>query len=267
MDGTATLTPPVDQPAATPKSRRRPTTPKPPKPKCSPPPAAPKRPERARKGYADVMERLDAAAPWVAAQDPFAPPHWSHHADPPGLEPLVEPEPNAQSEPEPAPRKPLTQSEAIQELTRRANAGSQSALDALRKLLDQHPEMLQSVGDLGKFAERAWIDLVAGGNKLVEEATTRRLNELKAQLAGSYPTTLEALVSDLVAINWLAVQEANIAAASAPGNNLPLATYRLRRAESAQRRFASATRSLATLRALLPADQPIAKAKPEGQRR
>lgn len=150
------------------------------------------------------------------------------------------------------PRKPLTQSEAIQKLTARANDGIPSAVDALRKLLDQHPELWHSVGDLGAFAERAWIDLVAGGNKLVEQASTRRLNELKAQLAGSNPTTLETLVSDLVALNWLVVQEANMAAANPPGKNLPLATYRLRRAESAQRRFASATRSLATLRALLP---------------
>lgn len=67
---------------------------------------------------------------------------------------------------------------------------------------------------LGLIAKRARVDLIGGGN---------------AGSAGSRPWTLEPLVSDAVALNWLVVQEANMAAANLPGGNLTLATSRLRR--------------------------------------
>jgi hypothetical protein len=54
-----------------------------------------------------------------------------------------------------------------------------------------------------------------------------------------------------VGVTWLAACKAEADAAQ-PAENLPRAAFRLKQAESAQKRFAGAVRTLATIRALLP---------------
>jgi hypothetical protein len=75
---------------------------------------------------------------------------------------------------------------------------------------------------------------------------------LKADLAGDEPTPIEALLIDHLAACHLAAQHAEIQAASGCGGSLEQANFRLRRAESAQKRLLHATKTLATLRALVP---------------
>lgn len=246
MDGTATLIPPVE-PA---KQRRRPT-PSRPSPAAPSPGSAAQSLHRNGSNGADRRPFTANSASWTgsssAPSDPAAP------------------------EPAPAPKKPPTAAEALKELTRRANDGSESALDALRQLLDRTPELWRTAGDIGSIAERAWISTLSAGDKLMEESIRRRLAELKAQLAGTTATPMEALLIDLIGVTWLAAQDGEISAATS-GGSIQQAAHRLRRAESSQRRFAGAVRTLAVLRSLLPGglrplDQrppPNAKKKPRG---
>jgi hypothetical protein len=78
---------------------------------------------------------------------------------------------------------------------------------------------------------------------------------LKGELAGSQAGPLEKLLIDLLGVSWLATCQAEAAAAQV-GGSLPLAAFRLRRAESAQRRFASAVKMLLLVRTLLPSGGP-----------
>ena len=137
-------------------------------------------------------------------------------------------------------------------LTRKANAGDQQALAALRRFLDEHPEVEEHVGDLARLAEATWVELLVGKDALSGEAVKRQLSQLKDGLAGSRPSAVEKLVVDLVAVNYLAEKQAEIAAA-APGNtSLDQAAFRLKRAESTQRRYLNSLKMLSHLRALMP---------------
>ena len=158
----------------------------------------------------------------------------------------------------------MSQAQAFQEIVRRANAGNDSCLLGLRKLLDENPALWRAAGDVSALAERAWIDLVAGGNKLAEEAIPRRLKALKAELAGPQATPLERLLVDMVGVRWLAAEHAEAAAAEV-GGSLPQATFRLKRAESAQKRFAGSVKTLALIRSLLPRGVPLLPAGPTSE--
>jgi hypothetical protein len=148
----------------------------------------------------------------------------------------------------------------LKALTEKANAGDEQALRGLRNFLDRHPETWQVVGDLSRAAEAAWLKLLAGDNTLARESVTRRLMAMKNKLAGPHPTPTEELLVNLVAVTHLAHHQAELSAASSPGGSLEQAGFRLKRAESTQRRYERALKLLATLRALLPSG--LAPARP-----
>jgi hypothetical protein len=118
-------------------------------------------------------------------------------------------------------------------------------------LLRDHPEVLAKAGDLGRHAEKAWIDLTVGSDSLTRIATTSEIERLKAEWAGPEPSPLEKLLVDHIAIAYLAQRQAEIAATQTKGT-IAQAAFRLKKIESAQRRFLAAMKSLATLRALQP---------------
>jgi len=169
----------------------------------------------------------------------------------PASPPALSPEPPGQPAAAPA-SPPITQAEAILEVARRASNGNERCLAGLRQILDIRPDLWESVGNVSLLAERAWVELIAAGDKLVEEAALRRLRALKARLAGNDPTPLEEMLVDLIGVTYLAAEHGEFAAAAPAGGSIQQATLRYRRAESAQRRFASAVKTLTMVRALLP---------------
>jgi hypothetical protein len=156
-------------------------------------------------------------------------------------------------EPVPAPA-PVSQAEAFEELVRRANQGNEACLQGLREILEQRADIWRQVGDVAALAERAWVELLSAGNKLLEESILRCLKELKADLAGPSPTPLERLLINYLGTTWLASQQGELAAAQM-GGSPELNRLRLRRAESAQKRFTGAVKTLSLVRALVPCDQ------------
>lgn len=139
-------------------------------------------------------------------------------------------------------------------LVTRAKQGDASALPRIRAILDHHPEIWETVGDLARYVEAAWIDLIAGDDALVRESMKRQACEWRAALSGPHATQAEKMLVDLVVNNWLAAQQAEHAQATqtGAGGSLMQASYRLKRAESAQRKFLSAMKMLTTLRAAVP---------------
>jgi hypothetical protein len=145
----------------------------------------------------------------------------------------------------------ITQPEAFQELVRRAGEGSQACLAALRDFLDENEAIWRRAGDVGALAERVWSEVIAGENKLVQEAICRQLRELKASLGGGNPTPIETVLIDVVGVAWLASHHGAIVAAQ-PGGSVQQIGSRLRRAECGQRRLLAALKTLALVRSLLP---------------
>jgi hypothetical protein len=161
----------------------------------------------------------------------------------------------------PSPERTMTQAEAFAEVVRRANEGSEKHLKGLREILDKSPHIWKTAGDISVMAQRAWIELLASGDKLVEEATVRQVKAMKVELTGPDSTPLEKLVIDHVTVAWLALQHGEANAAEM-GGTIGLGLFRLRRAESAAKRFNSAVRTLTLLRTLLPKPTATTEAKP-----
>jgi hypothetical protein len=107
------------------------------------------------------------------------------------------------------------------------------------------------VGDVSRLAERAWVDLLSSNSLLAAESISRYLRQLKAELAGPNPTPTEHMLIDMVGVRFLAAQHAEYTAAQ-QGGSLEQARFRIRRAESAQKRFASSLKMLILVRTLAP---------------
>jgi hypothetical protein len=139
----------------------------------------------------------------------------------------------------------------LKALVARADAGDGRALAGLRRFLDDHPEVWEHIGDLAARAERAWIEVIAGDDHLAVESYQRQVARMKADLNGPHATRTESLLVEQVVSCWLAMKYDEMAAAL-QGGSAEQAGLRLRRAESTQRRYASALKLLVLLRAKLP---------------
>ena len=144
-------------------------------------------------------------------------------------------------------------------LLARAEQGDAGVLAELRAFLDARPEVWRQVGDLARHAEMALLDLAAANNLLLKESITRKLDELKRDLAPSSP--LERLLVERIAVSWLQLHHSDIdaAAALAVNNGVgPRSAHAQRRLGQAHHRYLQAIRQLAVVRKLLrPAISPV----------
>jgi hypothetical protein len=142
-------------------------------------------------------------------------------------------------------------------LVRRAQQGDETALPALRVAL-QHPKLVDMLGgDLAREAERSLIDKATGTNLAFREALQRKLELLRAELAGSSPTPVERLLAERIAACWLHLHHAEIRLAQREHDlTLAQAEYHQRCRDRAHKRYLSALKALAQVRKLaLPAMQ------------
>ena len=96
----------------------------------------------------------------------------------------------------------------LRELSTKANSGDQQALFKLCALLADNRTLVHHFGTLTTYVEGAWLDRVAGGSALMREAVREQLASLKAALAGPEPSTIEQILVDQIAINFVAANQA-----------------------------------------------------------
>jgi hypothetical protein len=160
--------------------------------------------------------------------------------------------PRAKEEPTPDARRAADDHRAtLKALVDKANGGDRAALADLRRFLDGHPEVWQICGDLGRCAERAWLELLAAG-ALGTESVARHVEQLRADLAGPSATPIERLLVDRAVVCYLSLHHAELVSARSGPSPPAQVAIRLKRCESAQRRYLGALRMLALLRATLP---------------
>jgi hypothetical protein len=141
--------------------------------------------------------------------------------------------------------------DAIRALLTRAGGGDQAALSRLRALLDE-TELWRQLGDLAAHAELSWLRHVSGTDLAFGEMLARKLGALKAELGGPAPSPLERLMVDRIAINWLIVGHADLEAAGTKDGDPRRADLALKRQTQAELRYATAIKTLAAIRRLLP---------------
>ena len=137
-------------------------------------------------------------------------------------------------------------------LVEQANGGDPAALEQLRSVLDNHPQIWQQVGDVARHAELLVIRLVAGEDELLMQSLRRKLDDLKAQLGGDSPSPLERLAVERITSCWLQLQHIDALVAKATPGTVE-ATFLLKRQGQADRAYTAAVKALTTIRQLLPA--------------
>lgn len=144
-------------------------------------------------------------------------------------------------------------------LLERAIAGDptcEKLLDGLLGLPDRGAKIIGLFGNLPSNAEQVVIDGLAGENILVREAIRRKMESLRAELAGPEPTPIERLLAERAAYCWLVVWQYEHRLAREDGLTIRQADFHHRRIDAAHRRYLSSLRTLAQVRKLdLPAVQ------------
>jgi hypothetical protein len=140
-------------------------------------------------------------------------------------------------------------------LVEQARIGNSEVLSELRELLDSRPELWQFYGDLGRLAEQAWIGAIVGNKDLFLKENVRcRLAQIRKDLGIAHASPLEKLVIERIALNWMRVHHADMAAAAAMTNSssTKMVQFWQKRLNDAERRYMVSIGSLATMRRLLP---------------
>ena len=139
--------------------------------------------------------------------------------------------------------------EQMRQLLLRAQAGDPAVLPQLRELLDTRPALSQRLGELGGHVEEALLGLAAGKSLLARESVRRRLDELRAELAGPAASAVETLLVNRVVICWAQVHLADLEATQKARAG-PQGAHAERRQSGAQARYLAALKMLTLVRKL-----------------
>jgi len=139
----------------------------------------------------------------------------------------------------------------MRKFLKRAQSGDASTLPALRKLLQDPASVDHFGGNLAEQAELSLIEAAAGKNLMFREALLRKLELMRAELAGPDPTPLERMLVGRVVACWLQVQDADVRYAQGQqGCTFAQGEYHQRRMDRAHKRYLSAIKTLALVRKL-----------------
>lgn len=145
---------------------------------------------------------------------------------------------------------PPSDLDEVNKLLKRAQSGDASTLPALRKALQDQVIVDQCGGQLAWQVEHSLIDAAAGKNLLFKEALGRKLELLRAELAGPSPSPLERLLADRAVTCWLFLHDREMRFVQAKDLTIHQAEYWQRTIDRAQKRYLSALRTLALVRKL-----------------
>jgi hypothetical protein len=139
----------------------------------------------------------------------------------------------------------------VQKLIKRAESGDARTLPVIREML-KDPRWVEKWGNLAKHAERAFVNKAACKDLGVREGLLRKLELLRAELAGPSPTPLEQLLVARVVSCWLQVHDADVRyARDWPNMSLAQAKFYEHRMDRTHKRYLSAIKTLALVRKLV----------------
>jgi len=136
------------------------------------------------------------------------------------------------------------------EIMKRAEEGDRSVLPQVRQMLDEAPDIAEELGNLDRLARAALLNLVAQENLLLQEAMTRRLDRMVAEIAGPDSSPLEGLLAEQIALCWQQLRFAETRRAQIQGCSLDHASHYERCISRAQSRYLQAIKTLAQIRKL-----------------
>jgi hypothetical protein len=147
----------------------------------------------------------------------------------------------------------LLSREGFEGLVQRANGGDQVAIQDLRSILQNRPELVDHLANITSHALLALIRAIAGTNQLVHASLEMKMEQLQTELLGPNPSTLERLLVGRVVVSYLETEYLTAKYAADGTGNLATAKFAVQAKLAAQRRFESAVKSLMLVRERLPA--------------
>jgi hypothetical protein len=145
---------------------------------------------------------------------------------------------------------------ALRKVIERAQDGDESVLPDLRKALKEEPKISSIFVNLANSLERSIIRNMASGDLMVEECMPRNLEEMRKELAGESPSSLERLLVERIVVCWLEIQYFELIYAQNTGNlSLAQSEFHQKRIDKIHRRYLSSIRTLAQIRKMGPAVQ------------
>jgi hypothetical protein len=137
----------------------------------------------------------------------------------------------------------------LRKVLERAQRGDETTLPVLRELL-QKPHMVEACGNLATHFEHTMVRKMAGKDLAVSEGLRRKLDCMRAELAGPTPAPLERLLVERIVACWLHLYHLETAYAGKDSMSLDLASYYQRSLSAAHKRYLSAIKALAVVRKL-----------------
>lgn len=144
----------------------------------------------------------------------------------------------------------LSDPKELAAFVKRAESGDRTTLPMLRELL-QTPKLIGLFGgDLAATAQRSFIKAIGGDNLGFKESVAKKMEMMRAELAGPDPTPVERLLVERVVACWLQVQDADTRYAQATGLSRQWLTLYMDRMDRANKRYLAALKTLAMVRKL-----------------
>jgi hypothetical protein len=140
--------------------------------------------------------------------------------------------------------------DGLRALFDRAQTGDVSAVPELRKLFVDRDAVDVLGGNLARDVCDKLVEKYAGKNLMVREALVRKMELLRADLAGSDASPLECLLADRIVSCWLFLHHLEALYVLKDSMSLALGDYYLRNIHRAQKSYVSAVKALATVRKL-----------------
>jgi hypothetical protein len=137
----------------------------------------------------------------------------------------------------------------LQRVLERAQSGDEATLPALREMLKE-PHLVEVCGNLAAHAEQTLIRKFSGKDLAVREGLRRKLDTLRAELAGPTPTPLERLLVERIAACWLHLYHLETVYAGKDSMSLELAQHYQKCIDRGHKRYLSAIKTLAVVRKL-----------------
>jgi len=137
----------------------------------------------------------------------------------------------------------------LRKVLERAQRGDETTLPLLRELL-QKPHVVEACGNLATHFEHTMVRKMSGKDLAVSEGLRRKLDCLRAELAGPTPAPLERLLVERIVACWLHLYHLETVYAGKDGMALELAQHYQRCIDRAHKRYLSAIKALAMVRKL-----------------
>ncbi len=148
---------------------------------------------------------------------------------------------------------PASDKKVIKEFSasvRKAQEGDTVALANVREALKKPgvPDLLR--GNVAREALSALVKVYAGTNPVAREAVLCKLDEMRLELSGPNPSSLEKFLVERVLATWLHLHTIEAAYASKESMSLTLGQYYQKTMTAAQKRYLAAIKGLAEVRKL-----------------